>query len=105
MVYFSTATNRRSRGATWSIIAPAFIHLVWRMFILTKASRLVDLRIGEYVALLLLPPYSPRVCNYVRCRGAASASEAYKAWRTHFGTSPAASDAAMDHRRNIIPKR
>jgi hypothetical protein len=25
VVYFSTATNRRSRGALWSIIAPPFI--------------------------------------------------------------------------------
>jgi hypothetical protein len=25
VVYFSTATNRRSRGASWSIIAPPFI--------------------------------------------------------------------------------
>ena len=25
MVYFSTATSRRSRGGTWSIIAPPFI--------------------------------------------------------------------------------
>jgi len=31
VVYFSTATNRRSRGALWSIIAPPFIQIRLRI--------------------------------------------------------------------------
>ena len=31
VVYFSTATNRRSRGALWSIIAPPFIPVGLRL--------------------------------------------------------------------------
>jgi hypothetical protein len=55
VVYFLTATNRRSRGALWSIIAPPFIRRIRRLEA-PDAQPCKDQRIRDFLAVRQLRP-------------------------------------------------